>query len=74
MPAIMLNIFIGVNMPPRTPKACLKGAIQKGEKMKRQKRNKKATASANAAAGSRLSPAWFEEVNAELLKLVNEAD
>lgn len=25
----MLNIFIGVNMPPRTPKAGLKGAIQK---------------------------------------------
>lgn len=41
--------------------------------MKKQKRNKKATASANAAAGSRLNPAWFEEVNAELLKLVNEA-
>ncbi|WP_407209970.1 hypothetical protein [Citrobacter portucalensis] len=55
MPAIMLNIFIGVNMPPRTPKAGLKGAIQKREKMKRHKRNKKATTSANVMAGIRIN-------------------
>lgn len=69
----MLCVYWGVNMSPRKTKAYRNTTIQKEAKMKKQKRNKKATASANAAAGSRLNPAWFEEVNAELLKLVNEA-
>ncbi|WP_256435867.1 hypothetical protein [Citrobacter sp. RHB25-C09] len=43
-------------------------------KNNRKMKDKKATTSANVMAGSRLSPAWFEKVNAELLKLVNEAD
>ncbi|WP_259293528.1 hypothetical protein [Klebsiella pneumoniae] len=41
--------------------------------MKKQRRNKKAAASANVAAGVLVNSAWFEKVNAELLKMVNEA-
>ena len=40
---------------------------------KKTNQNKKAAASANAAAGTVINPAWFEKVNAELLKVVNEA-
>lgn len=41
--------------------------------MTKKRKNKKAAASANAAAGTRINPAWFEKVSAELLKVVNEA-
>lgn len=73
MPAIMLNIFIGVNMPPRTPKAGLKGAIQKREKMKRHKRNKKATTSANVMAGIRINSGRLNKLAADITKIINEA-
>lgn len=74
MPAIMLCVFLGSEYATAHTEGRPERGDTKRGKMKRQKRNKKATASANAAAGSRLNPAWFEEVNAELLKLVNEAD
>ncbi|EMW4538900.1 hypothetical protein AAE374_000621 [Salmonella enterica] len=39
-----------------------------------QENNKKAAASANAAAGTKLNPRWIEKGNAECLKQINEAD
>ncbi|MGF2654851.1 hypothetical protein ACQUWL_20380 [Serratia marcescens] len=36
--------------------------------MKTKSKKKKAAASANAAAGTEINPAWFENVNAELLR------
>ncbi|WP_407205286.1 hypothetical protein [Citrobacter freundii] len=51
----------------------LKGAIQKREKMKRHKRNKKATTSANVMAGIRINSGWLNKLAADITKIINEA-
>ncbi|MBA7943195.1 hypothetical protein [Citrobacter sp. RHBSTW-00271] len=43
------------------------------EKMKRQKRNKKATASANVMAGIRINSGWLNKLSVDITKIINEA-
>ncbi|EIQ80372.1 hypothetical protein SF123566_8106 [Shigella flexneri 1235-66] len=43
------------------------------EKMKRQKRNKKATASANVMAGIRINSGWLNKLAVDITKIINEA-
>ncbi|HGE7339841.1 hypothetical protein [Citrobacter sp. FDAARGOS_156] len=45
----------------------------KMEKMKRQKRNKKATASANVMAGIRINSGWLNKLAVDITKIINEA-
>lgn len=60
-------------MPPRIPKASRNTAMQKETKIKKQKRNKKATTSANVMAGIRINSDWLNHFAADITKEVSAA-